>query len=118
MIVLSVDGLKMLRETLCRAQSALGSFLLVEELSYVPEDIKRIQGVIDQIDAMRPLGSNGRHGDLHTPDCECFPPEGFYRVPVRFCTVPETVVHPMHMWVFDHRIEPPQNRWAWCGGRE
>lgn len=57
------DSLKMLRETLCVAQSVL---------RYAP-DRDRVQRMIDEIDRQRPLGPDGKHGDRHTPTCGCAP---------------------------------------------
>jgi hypothetical protein len=61
------DSLKMIRETLCVAQTHVG-------LSDDPrkrEHIDRMQRLISDIDRRRPLGRNGRHGDLHTACCGC-----------------------------------------------
>lgn len=55
--------LKMLRETLCQAQSFYG---VTAEKSR-----ERIQLLIDEIDRHRPLGSDGKHGKLHTATCGC-----------------------------------------------
>ncbi len=51
---------KILRETLCMAQSCLS-----EQHSI------RLQELIDQIDRHRPIGSDCKHGSLHTPTCGC-----------------------------------------------
>lgn len=64
---IEVENLKMLRETLCVAQGTVwragdGRF---------EEHASRIGRLIDQIDSARPLGSNGKHGNLHTPECGC-----------------------------------------------
>lgn len=59
------DTLKMLRETFCAAQSALG-----ESLDN-PKHIERLGRLIAEIDRQRPLGSDGKHGNLHTPFCGC-----------------------------------------------
>jgi len=60
------DTLKMLRETLCVAQSAMLS------MNAVPiEGVARIGRIIAEIDRQRPLGPDGKHGDLHTPTCGC-----------------------------------------------
>lgn len=34
-------------------------------------DFDRIQRILEDIDRQRPLGSNGKHGNLHTPTCGC-----------------------------------------------
>lgn len=64
------EHLKSLRETLCLAQSALAHYTGVRD-EYVAGHSKRIGAVINQIDIHRPLGSNGKHGNLHTETCGC-----------------------------------------------
>ena len=62
------DGPKMLRETLCLAQTA------VAHLSTSPQfeaHIARLQRLIDACDTHRPLGPDGKHGQLHTATCGC-----------------------------------------------
>ena len=61
------DGPKMLRETLCVAQTCVA-------LSGRPRDeghLDRLQRLIDECDRHRPLGPDGTHGDRHTPTCGC-----------------------------------------------
>lgn len=60
---------KMLRETLCVAQSRIGNSPLDENRKR--EHINRLQRLIDQCDVLRPLGVDGKHGKLHTPHCGC-----------------------------------------------
>lgn len=71
MTILDVpDSPKMLRETLCVAQSAVAA----NASWYVSrgrEHIDRLQRLIDECDRHRPLGPDGKHGDLHTPTCGC-----------------------------------------------
>lgn len=61
------DDIKGLRETLCEAQSQI--------LGWMPENfrvhVKRLQDLLDECDRHRPLGPDGRHGDLHTATCGC-----------------------------------------------
>lgn len=57
------DTLKMIRETLCVAQSAVGV-----------HNRERIQRMINEIDRQRPLGPDGKHGDRHTATCGCEKP--------------------------------------------
>lgn len=59
-------SLKMLRETLCRVQSAHGVWPV-----HPRQDMERVQVLIDQIDKHRPLGPDGKHGDRHTATCGC-----------------------------------------------
>jgi hypothetical protein len=63
------DSLKMLRETLCVAATAIGH--VYPTSARTPEHIRRIQRCIDEIDRQRPLGSNGKHDNRHTKDCQC-----------------------------------------------
>jgi hypothetical protein len=65
------DSPKMLRETLCVAQSRIGNSPLDEDRKM--EHIARLQRLIDECDRHRPLGVDGTHGDLHTPSCGCKP---------------------------------------------
>lgn len=59
------DTLKMLRETLCLAQGGLWS-------AHRPDShVERIGRIIAEIDRQRPLGSDGKHGERHTPTCGC-----------------------------------------------
>lgn len=69
MVKIEVENLKSLREDLCMAQSALriyGGYTNPQDAA-----IKRLGKVLDQIDILRPLGSNGKHGNLHTEHCGC-----------------------------------------------
>jgi hypothetical protein len=51
---------KMMREALCAAQSCVNGAYRAE-----------LQVLIDQIDRIRPLGSDGKHNDRHTRNCGC-----------------------------------------------
>lgn len=62
------DTPKMIRETLCVAQSLVGQYTG----SYrKQEHMDRLQLLIDECDRHRPLGPDGKHGDRHTPTCGC-----------------------------------------------
>lgn len=63
------DSPKMLRETLCVAQSRIGNSGMDEGRK--KEHIDRLQRLIDECDRHRPLGIGGKHGDLHTDTCGC-----------------------------------------------
>lgn len=63
------DGPKMLRETLCVAQTLIGLWCPPRDRR--DEHIERLQALIDQLDVHRPLGPDGKHGDRHTPTCGC-----------------------------------------------
>lgn len=63
------DGPKMLRETLCVAQSLIGNSNLHADRR--TEHINRLQRLIAACDAHRPLGSDGKHGNRHTATCGC-----------------------------------------------
>ena len=62
------DGPKMLRETLCAAQSAIAASPYADRQS---EHLARLGMLIDALDVLRPLDSDGKHGDLHTSSCGC-----------------------------------------------
>lgn len=66
------DHLKMTREALCAAQSALAERARSGlDVDRVPSWSRLIGAIIDQIDISRPLGPDGKHGDRHTPTCGC-----------------------------------------------
>jgi hypothetical protein len=60
---------KMLRETLCVAQSRIGNSTLDEARK--PLHMTRLGNLIKVLDVMRPLGVDGKHGSLHTDFCGC-----------------------------------------------
>lgn len=62
------DSVKMLRETFCVAQTAVGQRT---DDPRTPEHIARLQRLIDKCDQHRPLGPDGKHGQRHTPTCGC-----------------------------------------------
>ncbi|QHB37218.1 hypothetical protein QDA03_gp23 [Microbacterium phage Terij] len=68
-------ALKGTRETLCIAQAALRATLSPRadeyEVGYHLTHIDRLQRLVAEIDRHRPLGADGKHGDLHTPTCGC-----------------------------------------------
>lgn len=66
------DSPKMLRETLCVAQTRIGNSPLDEGRKR--EHLDRLQRLADACDLHRPLGPDGKHGDRHTPTCGCEPP--------------------------------------------
>ncbi|MFD6094560.1 hypothetical protein ACFWGN_20810 [Oerskovia sp. NPDC060338] len=61
-------GVKMLRETLARAQAALARRPMS---SSVRADIDRLGALIRQCDVNRPLGPDREHGDRRTATCGC-----------------------------------------------
>ena len=64
---LEVNDLKMLRETLCVAQHTINQ-------AWIPNmhlHSDRLGELIDQIDILRPLGPDGKHGERHTAECGC-----------------------------------------------
>lgn len=58
------DSLKMIRETLSAVQNGAAGLTRYEHAA-------RIGRIIAEIDRQRPLGPNGKHGNLHTPTCGC-----------------------------------------------
>ncbi len=57
---------KGLRERLCQQSTAAPDRFTVNE----------IQRLINVLDLHRPLGSDGTHGDRHTPTCGCLIAQG------------------------------------------
>lgn len=55
--------MKALREALCREQSRAAE--------WPPGIASAVDVLINMIDRHRPVGSDGKHGDLHTPTCGC-----------------------------------------------
>lgn len=63
------DSLKATREALCLAQTALGTEGYGGWRYQASSEL--IQRVINEIDRQRPLGPDGKHGELHTETCGC-----------------------------------------------
>lgn len=63
------DSPKLLRETLCVAQTRIGNSPLDEGRKW--EHIHCLERLIDECDRHRPLGPDGKHGDRHTATCGC-----------------------------------------------
>jgi hypothetical protein len=71
------DGPKMLRETLSRAQTALGQTKENDARDAWADsaaDRERLQRLIDECERKRPTGPDGKHDDRHTPECGCEDP--------------------------------------------
>ena len=56
-------SIKMLRESLCREQ--------MHAAEWPPGIASAVEVLIDMIDRHRPIGSNGKHANRHTPTCGC-----------------------------------------------
>lgn len=66
-LAIPAKDLKMLREVLCRLQiNAVWEILINPSIAR-----NHLQKVIHEIDRHRPLGSDGKHGNLHTDTCGC-----------------------------------------------
>lgn len=61
------DSIKMLRETFCVAQGAVMRAGRGEWQHHA----SRLERLIHECDRQRPLASDGKHGNLHTPTCGC-----------------------------------------------
>lgn len=59
---------KQLREALCLAQTRM---LHGPNPSTDRHYVDNLQKLIDECDRHRPLGSDGKHGNRHTPTCGC-----------------------------------------------
>ena len=60
-LAVPASELKMLRENLCSLTAGNPNQNLQ----------RRINLLFEEIDRHRPLGSDGKHGNLHTPTCGC-----------------------------------------------
>ena len=74
-LIVPAADLKALREALCVAQIAMGYMLTdpddTEDTARLIAQRERIEQIIAEIDRHRPLGPDGKHGELHTPTCGC-----------------------------------------------
>lgn len=68
-MLIDVGDLKTMREILCTAQNALARNGMDNSLSTAQQTT--LQVVIEEIDILRPLGPDGKHGDNHTLWCGC-----------------------------------------------
>jgi len=64
------DSPKMIRETLCVAQSGISALMRGGEAG-LEHHMERLGRLIDLMDLMRPVGNDGKHGSRHTPWCGC-----------------------------------------------
>lgn len=62
-------GVKMLRETLTLTEKLFQR--AASEDGVRVRHLATVAALIEQCDMHRPLGSNGKHGDLHTATCGC-----------------------------------------------
>lgn len=67
MLAVPPDGVKMLRETLCVAQTLIG----LSHQESRKAHIERLQFLVAECDRHRPLGPDGKHGNRHTETCGC-----------------------------------------------
>lgn len=68
------DSPKMLRETLCVAQSGIAELIRKGQTQAgdtMQGHMDRLSRLIDECDRHRPVGRDGKHGSLHTPTCGC-----------------------------------------------
>jgi hypothetical protein len=66
-IHIDVKSVKMMRETLCIAQTEVGN----SPVNWSKSTMNRLGELIEELDKHRPLGPDGKHGDLHTETCGC-----------------------------------------------
>lgn len=71
MVKIEVDNLKQLRESLCVAQSGIRHAKESNQTNYYQHHVQTIGDLINQIDELRPLGPDGKHGNRHTDHCGC-----------------------------------------------
>ena len=63
------DSIKLVQETLSLAQCAVLNFY--PDTDQRRSAVGRLQRLIDECERQRPVGPDGKHGDLHTPTCGC-----------------------------------------------
>lgn len=63
------DSPKLTREALCSAQAYLSAYGHNDPI--LRRNVLRLQALIEECDRHRPLGRDGKHGDLHTETCGC-----------------------------------------------
>lgn len=63
------DSPKMLCETLCVAATAVGR--TVSDYDRKQDHLDRLDRLIRECVRHRPLGVDGKHGDMHTSTCGC-----------------------------------------------
>lgn len=69
-LIRSGHTVKMVREALCFAQTAVNHVYSADNKQKgMYSDI--LQDMIDDCDRQRPLGRDGKHGNLHTDNCGC-----------------------------------------------
>lgn len=64
---MSRDSVKSIRETLCFAQAAVAR----DPSTVARKHVERLERLIALCDLLRPLATDGKHGDLHTLWCGC-----------------------------------------------
>lgn len=70
-LAIPAKDLKMLRESLCTLTTAARYLPADKSGSVKAGKLSYIDKLTKEIDRHRPLGSNGKHGNLHTPTCGC-----------------------------------------------
>lgn len=95
-----IGNLKMAREALCASSFSLSE--TYKDKDRVKEFVGFVERIIKEIDILRPLGSDGKHGDLHTPWCGC------EDSPFKFCEGCERVIifnESTKRWTHEHSGE-------------
>jgi len=94
MVMVDVGTPKMAREHFAVIQTIVAQEDIFQQ--NVPAQ-NMISNVLEQLDAHRPLGIDGKHGDLHTDTCGCEGHEGLRSAPVVALT-PLTGTLLYHAW--------------------
>lgn len=66
-IEIEVDSVKMMGEALRLAEAAMYN----THINIADSQKRRVYGLIKELDKHRPLGPDGKHGNLHTETCGC-----------------------------------------------
>ena len=105
--------LKALREALCVAQGAISREYVGEQRDYGQRYAQRLAVLIERIDEARPLGSDGKHGDLHTDLCGCVPEHRFVKGDVVKVVNPKSeFFYEQTGTVIEHIYNDPYHYWV------
>lgn len=68
-VIHSNHSVKMVGEALAVAETAVANFYPADE--YRDRCARILADLLSDVARQRPTGSNGKHGELHTPTCGC-----------------------------------------------
>lgn len=107
-----MTSLKMMREALCVAQNAILNLPSYSE--HAKTHAATLQSMIDEIDVHRPLGPDGKHGELHTLTCGCedAPKAATIAAPDGYSAPTDWARHELDTTDYAAPLNHPWPRWA------